>query len=492
MKIKQSLLVGFASFVAVAGAQAADLPGKAAPAEYVRICDTYGAGFFFIPGTDTCLRIGGFVRVDYTVNSSAGSRTNPVTGLTYLGTTYYDQLYGTSARVTLNLDARSNTEYGLLRAFGQFSVYKGNHSGSFSSAGLINSGVGQSPRSSQVNLERAFIQFAGFTAGFSASFFNFYQGDLQYSGNAAATARSTTVLAYTASFGQGFSATVSIEDSMYRRYGTGDVWLDGAAGANQVPLTRPLSGTYGLTYGPQKLPDIVANLRVDQAWGSAQVMGALHQLTDYGWSAAPASAIAAGGMNFGSPVAAARDKLGWAAGAGVRINLDMLARGDVLWLQAVYADGALDYAFSLGNQGGDRQGIFGAGNLVLTNGLNTQLRDGIVNTAMATPTIQTTKAWSVAAGFRHFWTPAVRSSIFGSYTNIDQPAASTLWDVKYASVGVNTIWSPVRNLDLGLEVVYHNIQSRTQAGGTPIVAPSGMPLGSQGAWVATARVQRNF
>ncbi|WP_204323782.1 porin, partial [Stenotrophomonas maltophilia] len=92
-----------------------------------------------------------------------------------------------------------------------------------------------------VNLERAFIQFAGFTAGFSASFFNFYQGDLQYSGNAAATARSTTVLAYTASFGQGFSATVSIEDSMYRRYGTGDVWVDGAAGVNQVPLTRPLS-----------------------------------------------------------------------------------------------------------------------------------------------------------------------------------------------------------------------------------------------------------
>uniref|UniRef100_UPI0019531519 hypothetical protein n=1 Tax=Enterobacter hormaechei TaxID=158836 RepID=UPI0019531519 len=75
-------------------------------------------------------------------------------------------------------------------------------------------------------------------------------------------------------------------------------------------------------------------------------------------------------------------------------------------------------------------GIFGAGNLVLTNGLNTQLRDGIVNTALATPTIQTTKAWTVAAGFRHFWTPAVRSSLFGSYTNIDQPAASTLWDVK--------------------------------------------------------------
>ncbi|WP_170181959.1 porin [Phreatobacter stygius] len=475
---------------AVTGANAADLPGKASPAEYVRICDTYGAGFYFIPGTDTCLRIGGFVRADYVVNSSAGNRTNPATGVTSLGTSYFDQLYSTSVRMTLNFDARSNTEYGLLRAFGQFSAYRGPFSGSVNSQGLINGGVGQSPRASAINVERAFIQFAGFTAGFSSSFFNFYQGDLQYSGSFATTARGTTVLAYTASLGSGFSASVAIEDSMYRRHGNGDVFLDGAAGPNQVPLSRPLSGLYGLTYGPQKLPDIVANLRVDQAWGSAQLMGALHQLTDVGWNAAPVTT--AGGRNFGAPIAAAGDKLGWVVGGGVRLNLDMLARGDVLWLQAVYANGALDYAFSVGNQGGDREGIYGAGNLAGVNALNTQLRDGIVNTASATPTIQTTKAWSVAAGFRHFWTPALRSAIFGSYSKIDQPAASSLWNLKYATVGVNTIWSPVRNLDLGLELVYHNIQARTQAGGIPIITPSSTPRGSEGAWVATARVQRNF
>ncbi len=68
MKTVKSLLLGAAAgFVALSGAQAADLPGKAAPAEYVRICDTYGAGFFFIPGSDTCLRVGGFVRADYAI-----------------------------------------------------------------------------------------------------------------------------------------------------------------------------------------------------------------------------------------------------------------------------------------------------------------------------------------------------------------------------------------------------------------------------------------
>ena len=484
MKTVKSLLLGTAAgFVAIAGAQAADLPGKAAPAEYVRVCDTYGAGFFFIPGTDTCLRIGGFVRADFILNTSPGNRTNnntAVTGAQVLGTSYFDQYYSTSARLTLNLDARSNTEYGLLRAFGQFSAYRGAFDGSFSSQGLVNSGTGQSPRASAINVERAFIQFAGITAGFSASFFNFYQGDVQLSGNFAATARSTTVLAYTASFGSGFSATVSIEDSMYRRYGNGDSWYGtavAAPGLTSSSLQRPLSGAGGMTYAGQQIPDIVANLRVDQGWGSAQVMGALHQLRDFGY---------AGITNV--PTAKAGDKMGWAVGAGLRINLDMLARGDVLWLQGVYADGALDYAFGTANQGGDRQTISGAGNLSGTNALNTQLRDA----AVILGAIQTTKAWSIAAGFRHFWTPALRSAVFGSYTNIDTPAASTLWDVKYWTVGVNTIWSPVRNLDLGVEVVYHNIQARTQAGGPPVIAPSNTLRGQEGAWVGTIRIQRNF
>ena len=67
MKLVKSLLLGSAAgLAAVAGAQAADLPvEKAAPVEYVRVCSTYGAGFFYIPGTDTCLRVGGRVRADY-------------------------------------------------------------------------------------------------------------------------------------------------------------------------------------------------------------------------------------------------------------------------------------------------------------------------------------------------------------------------------------------------------------------------------------------
>ena len=66
MKMVKSLLLGSAAgLAAVTGAQAADMPVKAARpvVEYVRICSLYGEGFYYIPGTDTCLKLGGFLRV---------------------------------------------------------------------------------------------------------------------------------------------------------------------------------------------------------------------------------------------------------------------------------------------------------------------------------------------------------------------------------------------------------------------------------------------
>src|SRR3954469_16080035 len=62
MKTVRSLLLGSAAgFVAVAGAQAADMPVKAKPVEYVKICTLYGAGFYYLPGTDICVKHGAYV-----------------------------------------------------------------------------------------------------------------------------------------------------------------------------------------------------------------------------------------------------------------------------------------------------------------------------------------------------------------------------------------------------------------------------------------------
>ena len=76
MKMVKSLLLGSAAgLVAVAGAQAADLPVKAKPVQYVKICSLYGVGFYYIPGTDMCIKIGGWVRAEaaWSTNGSSTS-----------------------------------------------------------------------------------------------------------------------------------------------------------------------------------------------------------------------------------------------------------------------------------------------------------------------------------------------------------------------------------------------------------------------------------
>ena len=72
MKMVKSLILGSAAgLVAMAGAQAADLPVKAKAVEYVRICSLYGAGFYYIPGTDTCIKLGGYLRAEGLVNTNS-------------------------------------------------------------------------------------------------------------------------------------------------------------------------------------------------------------------------------------------------------------------------------------------------------------------------------------------------------------------------------------------------------------------------------------
>ena len=73
MKMVKSLLLGSAAgLIAVAGAQAADLPVKAKAVEYVKICSLYGVGYYYIPGTDTCIKIGGYVRLEAYHNAAGG------------------------------------------------------------------------------------------------------------------------------------------------------------------------------------------------------------------------------------------------------------------------------------------------------------------------------------------------------------------------------------------------------------------------------------
>jgi opacity protein-like surface antigen len=118
MKMVKSLVLGSAAaLVAMGGAQAADLPVKAKAVEYVRICSLYGAGFWYIPGTDTCIKIGGYLRVDTTFNG--GIYGQPAwSGDLGQRNRYFDN-FNSRSRMALTVDTRTATEYGVVRTFGQ-------------------------------------------------------------------------------------------------------------------------------------------------------------------------------------------------------------------------------------------------------------------------------------------------------------------------------------------------------------------------------------
>ncbi len=156
MKLK-SLLIGSAALMAAAtGAKAADaiVVPEPEPMEYVRVCDVYGAGFFYIPGTETCLKIGGMVR--YQMGFSNGD----------LGDSDGWRKY---ARAEVNIDARSETEYGTLGAYirlrGQ--TTPGGLPGSY--PGLNDGDAYSDGLGGYMRLQRAYITLGGFAVGISDS-----------------------------------------------------------------------------------------------------------------------------------------------------------------------------------------------------------------------------------------------------------------------------------------------------------------------------------
>jgi len=117
MNIKSLLLGSAAALAAVSGARAADavVVAEPEPVEYVRICDVYGAGFYYIPGTETCIKVGGYIRYDIRAGKGGyGGLTNVIDKMDLDKThdTYYKR-----ARAAMQLDARSETELGTLRGY---------------------------------------------------------------------------------------------------------------------------------------------------------------------------------------------------------------------------------------------------------------------------------------------------------------------------------------------------------------------------------------
>ena len=120
--------------------------------------------------------------------------------------------------------------------------------------------------------------------------------------------------------------------------------------ASQNPSTSTLYVSGGAAvfpgngaYGGQQIGDIVGNIRLDQAWGGAQIMGALHEVnattTAPAWRCPERRLYRLGGGTCPS------DAWGWAAGAGLRLNFPMIGQGDYFQAQVNATEGALRYIF---------------------------------------------------------------------------------------------------------------------------------------------------
>jgi len=459
MKMVKSLLLGTAAgLVAMSGAQAADLPVKAKPVQYVKICSLYGAGFWYIPGTDTCMKIGGFVRTELDFNAGGsfsvlrGNLDDPARN---------DVLWRSRAVVTF--DVRSQTEYGTLRSYMAGGYQWDNGAGS----GVNESVTGA--HNNSLNIYRGFIQWAGFTAGRSKSFFDVWDTPV-YSNTTNVWSSDTggtgiNLLGYTAQFGNGFSATISLEDGAHRRISGG--------GAN----FSPIAGIANTTYAGVSWPDAVANLRLDQAWGSAQIMGALHYVEALTPAAAP--------LHTGST-----DEIGWAIGAGIHLNLPFLGARDSFTAQVTYAEGAMHY---VGSGIGAAGVVMSQGFPVVSSLAQTPAFDAVLT---APGSLSMTTGWSLAAGIQHYWTPTLRTSLYGFYGELEYSAAASAaipvaacatfsCDWSMWQIGSRTVWNPVTNLDLSVDIMYNHVNGVSGGGGPGVDSDIGWLQGM-------VRAQRNF
>ncbi|MEW9308798.1 porin [Labrys neptuniae] len=403
MTMKSLLLGAAAGIAAISTAQAADLPmTKGEAVEYVKVCSAFGPGFFYIPGSDTCLKIGGEIRADYRVFGGNGFSRNDDRSA-----------FNTQARVWF--DARTETDWGLLRSY--FQINADSHP-------ISSQGRGGVYNSNTFSIDKAFIQFGGLTAGYAHSFFGFYDNDYGSTIWAPYYAETSTVnlIAYTAQFGGGFSATLSIEDGRDHKVDNG-IGVDG--------LT-----TTGLR-GGQQVPDIVGQLRWDQSWGAIAVQAAAHQsrtaetVTYYPTGTDPLNAIE-------NPIART-NKWGYAVGATGLIKLPFIDGGHFI-VEGQYADGATEY--------------LGANNTFFAHAPGDLFVDG-TNGAGAF-TVDRAKGWSIVAELGGNITPVLNANLVGSYidTKSDNFIAAVDTHVQEYVIAGNLTYTIVKGLTIGTEVSY--------------------------------------
>ena len=281
--MKSLLLGSAATLVVVAGAQAADLPTKkgAPAAEYVKVCKIGDIAGFILPGSDTCLKISGYVNAQIEGGNVKDHYATPFATLTDIGygvggVTLADRqdLVGYYTRGEVDIQAVSNTAYGPLLSY---IGLRGDLGGGFDSNAA--SAAGQQPSANGFVVAGAYVQWAGITAGAHPSFYDYLTGGATWKDQFSpdhSGGGGVPLLAYTATFGGGFSATVSLEQPEFAGALWGSTFT--AAVTSSGVATVAGAAAFGMAgNNGWRSPDIVAALDVTQSWGGAHLAGVAHQ-----------------------------------------------------------------------------------------------------------------------------------------------------------------------------------------------------------------------
>jgi len=498
MRMMKSLLGSAAGIFVVAGAQAADLPVKAKPVEYVKICNLYGDGFFYIPGTETCLRLGANIQADIYYDSLGGGHVlyDQAGGAHDRGTSHL----GTKARGDFAVDSRTQTQYGTLRTYQLFRMDN------------LDQGT-LTP-----NLVRNFVQWAGFTFGHTKSYsdpigtFNDFKATWQEGPLSHGTGGSgTNQIAYTWELGNGMVFVVGADERKNSP-------LVNLSTAGSVTLgSNPTTSR-----GGQDFWDPYAAFRMSQAWGgfttsihssrnnavyyTANVPGSPNQQC-LGQAGAPAPVQAGGTTLCDHP----SDKYGWAWNTGIEIKLPWIAAGDRIGGNIGYGVGA--NRLVMGST--VAAGLYGGGNTIAT---------GVSADAVYVngSSLQQTTAWVAAAAFEHWWTPELSSLLYGGTGQIkyNSTVINSRWfcggggaaaqtytiaaaatcdpGFHYSRIGTQVDWYPVRGLRFAIGIVHDFIDSGFGGQTITIAKTQGLrPVGvyttqDKGITAAVFRVQRYF
>lgn len=411
---------GAALALALCGAAPAFAADAPARPERLRQCAAEGAGFYYIPGSDTCLRLGGYLWAETYYNSYTDYPARN------------DRLYWV-ATYGFEMDARTRTDYGTLRSYMDLRMI-------WRTADPYSDGASE-PFFQPWDMH---IEFGGLTAGFTQSFFDFY-ANANVLGTDPATIGDQTrlpLLGYTWSLGNGYTASLSLEDSAVRD-----------AGLLSADATISPDGFRAAT----RLPDIVAVFGQTADWGQFQLSGALHQI--------------AAGAGSDDAIGTSSDEWGYALQAGVMFNLPQIAAGDTLYLQAAYADGAISYLGLI-----DPSGDFTAPDAFVRG-------DGRLARA---------RGWSVVGQYLHNWNAQWNSAVFGGYGTFDitDPLARVTYGangVGNFNAGANLTWSPVDPLAITLQYDYNLYRAQDWR-----ATEAGLPVASQQAHQLMLLVARTF